>query len=167
MVAVWDLIRGVCKGAWDPDEIESLFDASPSTPANAGTKKRKERRSPRDVLEAVKERVEGEAVVAAWCSVDTKMGLLNVHMNERCFEAELYADELINVGDRRDDVEDPRCVFYFILMRIKLIYGSELGQMGTEKSVPRIHTRRAKDALEPFDQKARASSSTSRRHLAT
>ena len=50
-------------------------------------------RSPREALETVRERIEGEAVVVSWASVDTKTGLLTVHLNERCFEAEIYADE--------------------------------------------------------------------------
>ena len=34
-----------------------------------------------------------EVVVATWCTADAKAGVLTIHMNERCFEAEVYADE--------------------------------------------------------------------------
>ena len=50
--------------------------------------------SPREVLEAVRELIEGQAVIAKWASVETRGGVLVVHLNERCFEVEVYADEL-------------------------------------------------------------------------
>ena len=34
-----------------------------------------------------------EVVIATWCTADAKAGVLTIHMNERCFEAEVYADE--------------------------------------------------------------------------
>ncbi|KAH7906675.1 hypothetical protein BJ138DRAFT_1162084, partial [Hygrophoropsis aurantiaca] len=49
----------------------------------------------------VRERIEGEAVVAPWSSVDTKTGVLTIHVNERsCFEAEIYGDEAGFTQDR-------------------------------------------------------------------
>ena len=72
-------------------------------------------RSPREALEAVKERIEGEAVVANWAGVDTKTGLLTVHLNERCFEAEVYADEAgFTGGDRRFGDETRSKCYIFI-----------------------------------------------------
>lgn len=51
--------------------------------------------TPREALELVKERIEGEAVVPAWCTVDTKIGALGIHMEQgRCFDAEIHLDEL-------------------------------------------------------------------------
>ncbi|KAJ7252791.1 hypothetical protein B0H12DRAFT_1233874 [Mycena haematopus] len=57
--------------------------------------------SPREALERVQERIDGEAVVAPWATVDTKAGVLAVHLNERSFESEIYADEVGYAGDRR------------------------------------------------------------------
>nr|GAT43609.1 predicted protein [Mycena chlorophos] len=88
-VAVWDLVRGICVGA------------IPSDVAAAGTKQSAQEWSPREALELVRERLEGEAVVASWATVDTKSGVLAVHINERSFESEIYADEVGYSGDRR------------------------------------------------------------------
>ncbi|KAF7308543.1 WD-REPEATS-REGION domain-containing protein [Mycena chlorophos] len=88
-VAVWDLVRGICVGA------------IPSDVAAAGTKQSSQEWSPREALELVRERLEGEAVVASWATVDTKSGVLAVHINERSFESEIYADEVGYSGDRR------------------------------------------------------------------
>ncbi|CAG8682200.1 15004_t:CDS:10, partial [Acaulospora morrowiae] len=41
-----------------------------------------------------------------WCSVDTRIGVLTVHLDEnRCFDAEMYADDakLMDEGDMRED----------------------------------------------------------------
>ncbi|GJE99806.1 WD40 repeat domain-containing protein [Phanerochaete sordida] len=90
-VAVWDIVRGVCLGRFTAEDVaEASFCGS--TASSRGSQCDVER-SPREALETVKERIEGEAVVASWASVDTKTGLLSVHLSERCFEAEIYADE--------------------------------------------------------------------------
>jgi hypothetical protein len=52
------------------------------------------RLSPRDALETVRERIEGEGVTNSWSTLDTKVGDLCVHLIERCFEAECFADEV-------------------------------------------------------------------------
>ncbi|KAJ7066614.1 hypothetical protein C8F01DRAFT_1123933 [Mycena amicta] len=83
-VGVWDLVRGLCVGV------------IPHDVATAGGKQ-----SPREALELVRERLEGEAVVAPWATVDTKSGVLAVHLNERSFESEIYADEVGFAGDGR------------------------------------------------------------------
>ena len=50
--------------------------------------------SPRESLETARERIEGEAMIASWSSVETKMGSLSVHLAEMTvFDAEVYADE--------------------------------------------------------------------------
>ncbi|KAF8136388.1 hypothetical protein EV363DRAFT_1428786 [Boletus edulis] len=96
-VAVWDIVRGVCCGWYTKEDVQ----AASIRGSLDGSARSKERSSaigdtewsPREALEAVRERIEGEAVVSAWSSVDTKTGVLTVHINERCFEAEIYADE--------------------------------------------------------------------------
>jgi len=96
-VAVWDIIRGVCCGWYVKEEVQaasvcgSLDGSARSREQNSAIGDKEW--SPREALEAVRERIEGEAVVSAWSSVDTKTGVLTVHINERCFEAEIYADE--------------------------------------------------------------------------
>lgn len=96
-VAVWDIVRGVCCGWYMKEEVRAAsicgsLDGSARSREQSSAIGDKEW-SPREALEAVRERIEGEAVVSAWSSVDTKTGVLTVHINERCFEAEIYADE--------------------------------------------------------------------------
>lgn len=90
-VAVWDLVRGTCLGRFSSEDIAEASFCGSSGSGSSG--EREMERSPRESLETVKERIEGEAVVTSWSSVDTKTGLLSVHLTERCFEAEIYADE--------------------------------------------------------------------------
>ncbi|KAH7323334.1 hypothetical protein B0J17DRAFT_683001 [Rhizoctonia solani] len=79
-VAVWDVIRGICRGVFVLDK-------------NPGTGKSK--LSPREALDLVRDRIEGESMTPAWIKVDTRVGDLTVHLEEpRCFDAEVYADEL-------------------------------------------------------------------------
>ncbi|KAH7904056.1 hypothetical protein BJ138DRAFT_1107144 [Hygrophoropsis aurantiaca] len=109
-VAVWDVIRGVCVGRFAKEEVRDAAsrcgsaygDGSGRGSMGGGEEKSHSReRSPREALEAVRERIEGEAVVAPWSSVDTKTGVLTVHVNERsCFEAEIYGDEAGFTQDR-------------------------------------------------------------------
>ena len=87
-VAVWDIVRGTCQGRYLPEDVAAASLAG----STAGSDEKE--RSPREALEIVRERIEGEAVVSTWCSADTKAGVLTIHVNERCFEAEVYADEV-------------------------------------------------------------------------
>jgi WD repeat-containing protein 48 len=92
-VAVWDIVKAVCCGRYVPEEVASV---SRDQSVGGGETKA----SPREALEAVRERIEGEAVVLAWSAVDTKTGVLTVHLNERCFEGEVFADEVDMTHDR-------------------------------------------------------------------
>ncbi|KAI0707436.1 hypothetical protein C8T65DRAFT_740369 [Cerioporus squamosus] len=90
-VAVWD-VRSECQrcgGSADGRSVTEKY------------------RSPREALETVRERIEGEAVVTSWSSLDTKTGVLTVHLNEKCFEAEIYADEA-GYGPERQFSEEAR-----------------------------------------------------------
>jgi WD repeat-containing protein 48 len=91
-VAVWELVRGICLGRYSPEDIAQ---ANHGGSANGGSERdgKDRERSAREALEVVRERIEGEAVVLPWSLVDTKTGVLTVHITERCFEAEIYADE--------------------------------------------------------------------------
>ena len=89
-VAIWDLVRGVCRGYFSSEDVES---ASRDGSAHRSHGESADR-SPRELLETVRERIEGEAMIASWATVDTKMGSLTVHLSESsCFDAEVYADE--------------------------------------------------------------------------
>ncbi|GBE85633.1 hypothetical protein SCP_0801520 [Sparassis crispa] len=105
-VAVWDVIRCVCLGRFPSADVAAASFCGSVSGSVDGMNSEKDRerekeRSPREALETVRERIEGEAVVSPWSTVDTKMGVLSVHMNERCFEAEIYADEAGYGPDRR------------------------------------------------------------------
>ncbi|KAG8844040.1 hypothetical protein FRB96_003304 [Tulasnella sp. 330] len=89
-VAVWDLVQGQCLGVYSSEDVGSASNAGSTVSGHSAAE-----RSPREALETVTERIEGEAIVAAWASVDTKIGHLTVHLVEgRCFDAEVYPDEL-------------------------------------------------------------------------
>lgn len=108
-VAVWDIVRGVCCGWYTKEDVQAAslrgsLDGSARSREQSSAIGDKEW-SPREALEAVGERIEGEAVVSAWSSVDTKTGVLTVHINERCFEAEIYADEAGFDSDKHFDDE--------------------------------------------------------------
>ncbi|THH15451.1 hypothetical protein EW146_g5015 [Bondarzewia mesenterica] len=88
-VAVWDIIRGVCLGKFPHTELAAASLCESAASCGSGGKEH----SPREALEFVRGRIEGEAVVVPWSRVDTKIGVLTVHLDEKSFEAELYADE--------------------------------------------------------------------------
>ncbi|KAH9931751.1 hypothetical protein B0H21DRAFT_699788 [Amylocystis lapponica] len=106
-VAVWDVLRGACLGRFLSEDVAAASVCGSETSGSiVGSVADKDKcsdieRSPREALETVRERIEGEAVVAAWSSIDTKTGVLTVHLNEKCFEAEIYADEAGYMPDRR------------------------------------------------------------------
>ena len=116
-VAVWDVVRGVCVGRFEKGDVSEacICESSKSEGGEGSAQGEEVDRSPREALEVVKERIEGEAVVANWAGVDTKTGLLTVHLNERCFEAEVYADEAgFTGGDRRFGDETRSKCYIFV-----------------------------------------------------
>jgi WD repeat-containing protein 48 len=89
-VAAWNIIRGVCIGRFSSAEVAAALDLERGVAASQAVRKHSN-----EVLELVKERVEGETMVITWCQVDTRIGSLVVHLEEgRVFDAEVYADEL-------------------------------------------------------------------------
>ena len=107
-VAVWDIIRGVCLGRYPAEDVA----AASHSGSTVGGSEDKEH-SPREALEAVRERIEGEAVVANWCYADTKAGVLTIHLTDRCFDAEVYADEVGFVNDRNFN-DESKCMLSLI-----------------------------------------------------
>jgi len=139
-VKVWDIVRGVCKGRFEREEVyaasrggsvsgASLNQRSVSSAemvSDGGDKdntggsvvvldggEAAKERSPREALEVVRERIEGEAAVQSWCTTDTKAGVLVVHVGEKCFDAEIYADEAGFAGDKRMG-EEAKCMMQSI-----------------------------------------------------
>lgn len=108
-VAVWDIIRCLCLGKFIKDDVSA---ASHSDSGSTSSDDSVKNPSPREALETVRERVEGQAVVNSWSSVDTKMGLLAVHLSDRCFEAEIYADEA-GYGPEKNFGDELRCEFLY------------------------------------------------------
>ncbi|THU80037.1 WD40 repeat-like protein [Dendrothele bispora CBS 962.96] len=97
-VAVWDIVRCICKGKYTKEDVASASMRGSTQGSDGGMIDRE--RSPREALESVRERIEGEAFVLSWATADTKGGLLTIHLNEKCFDAEVYADEVGFAHDR-------------------------------------------------------------------
>ncbi|KAG8787654.1 hypothetical protein FRC12_015381 [Ceratobasidium sp. 428] len=82
-VAVWDAARGVCRGVFVLDKLNSEHDGQQN------------KISPCEALNLVLNRIEGEAMTPVWASINTRVGDLTVHLIElRCFDAEVYVDEI-------------------------------------------------------------------------
>lgn len=94
-VAVWDIIRAVCVGQFVREDVVAA-----STNGSEHASEEDWVCSPREALDIVRERIDGEAVVVQWSALDTSTGVLNVHLDEHAFDAELYADELGHTPDR-------------------------------------------------------------------
>jgi WD repeat-containing protein 48 len=78
-IAIWDIVRCICLGTFASEDVLAL-----STQGD----------NPGDLLEKVKERIEGRGATNSWCTADTKNGFLAVHLDwPSCFEAECYLDE--------------------------------------------------------------------------
>jgi WD repeat-containing protein 48 len=140
-VAVWDVVRGICRGTFTREDVATASLRS----AFEGSSGEKER-GPREALETVRERMEGEAVVVPWMGADTKTGVLTVHLNEKCFEAEIYADEVGFARDRHYN-EETRCanisvLFVFWFGCVLTGRDSEYREVGVAESVLWVSPRR-------------------------
>ncbi len=141
-VAVWDLVRGVCRGVYGKGVIQGLSDAD----AQHDVHHCQHPHSAREALEVVRERIEGEAVVSPWATADTKAGVLSVHISERCFEAEVYADEVGFKGRTGySDETKRRSSSSFMLLRLSLELLSEHWQMGVAQSLSWFFERGKQD----------------------
>ncbi|UZJ57017.1 hypothetical protein CBS101457_006337 [Exobasidium rhododendri] len=94
-IFLWDIISAQCLGAFDWYEVvetwSQLKQLSPQQAKDAHL-------LPGEALEIVKERIQGEGTTPMWCTIDTKIGALSVHFDfPRCFDAEIYVDELESV----------------------------------------------------------------------
>ena len=88
-VAVWNIVKGECVGRYSTKDVADALHLERGMSAGPAVRKHSV-----EVLEMVKERIEGETMVITWCAVDTRIGSLVVHLEEgRVFDAEVYADE--------------------------------------------------------------------------
>lgn len=89
-VALWDVVECTCIGIFSNDDLVALGEQSSSeggSSTSGGS-------SSKDLIEMIKERIEGEVSVPTWCKCDTRVGALTVHLEEaRAFDAEVYSDE--------------------------------------------------------------------------
>jgi WD repeat-containing protein 48 len=121
VVAVWDIVRAVCVGQFAREDVLHAVNAHNNTGGGSASHPQGGETayvcSPREALDIVRERVDGEAFVVSWSFVDTSMGVLNVHLDEHAFDAELYADELGLPPDRTLPAsissEDVRGAYFF------------------------------------------------------
>lgn len=87
-ICLWDIVAGRCLGGFRWYDVQKAAAANSEAQGHL---------LPNEALEVVKERIEGEAAVPLWCTVDTKIGKLTVHLEHpRCFDAEIYLDECID-----------------------------------------------------------------------
>ena len=97
-VAVWNIIQGRAVGRFGAADLAAALDLEKGIDAGEAVRKHSN-----EVLELVKHRVEGETMVITWCSVDTKIGSLVVHLEEaRVWEGEVYADQVGIEGESLD-----------------------------------------------------------------
>lgn len=86
-VSLWNIIQGKCVGKFSDASVSENAD-HPLREIGG--------RDAKEALEVVREHIEGEAAIVTWCSVDTRIGSLTVHIEEgRAFDAEVYADEVL------------------------------------------------------------------------
>ena len=93
-VAVWDIVLGGCIGLFSNIELRHRLRLEHASPSDSGPGDDMEDLDKADILEYVRTQIEGETVVSPWCSVESRTGLLTVHIDQtRAFEAEVYLDE--------------------------------------------------------------------------
>ncbi|KAM0793263.1 hypothetical protein ACM66B_000725 [Microbotryomycetes sp. NB124-2] len=95
-VALWDIVTCRCIGVFAPEEITPAprrpSDVN-STVSGAGSFGSDSVHGA-DVLDFVRDKIEGEAAISTWCKCDTRVGALSIHLEEsRVFDGEVYADE--------------------------------------------------------------------------
>jgi WD repeat-containing protein 48 len=109
-VGVWDIIRGICICMYEKKDVEQASRSENSR----GPQDDEWKWSPREALDVVRDRIEGEAVVHAWCTVDTSIGNLMVHITStQVFDAEIFADEAGCHGEFKFE-DDHRCEYFFL-----------------------------------------------------
>lgn len=124
-IALWNVVRGTCVGVFAPNQLSDALsmrrpsDLGSTSGASAGGSVRSAGGHGADVLEFVRERIEGEVSIATWCKCDTRVGALTVHLEEpRVFDAEAYIEEC-GVGPHEDYPPDHRlCLGKWVLRQL-------------------------------------------------
>ena len=99
-IAAWNILSGRCVGQFSPEDVAAAIDLEHGVRPDSSVRKHSV-----EVLELVRNRIEGETMIITWCQVDTKIGSLVIHLEEgRVFDAEVYADELGLQYQAKDDV---------------------------------------------------------------
>lgn len=95
-VAVWDIVLGSCIGRF-PKTATRQRPVSLHSQASTVSNKTADTAvglEGVDILETIRNQIEGEALVQSWCTVECRTGLLTVHIEHgRAFDAEVYLDE--------------------------------------------------------------------------
>lgn len=108
-VAVWNIVRGLCLGMYTHEDVlNAITSTDGSVSDDSANDVDPEKSSPRQALETVRERIEGEAVVLPWASADTTIGELTIQIMDKCFESEIFADEAGYSSDRQSN-DEHRC----------------------------------------------------------
>jgi WD repeat-containing protein 48 len=95
-IFLWDIVCAQCLGAFDWVEVAKAWSQEEGSAKEVHL-------LPGDALDIVKERIQGEATTPMWCTVDTRVGSLSVHFDyPRCFDAEIYLDEMADVLEKND-----------------------------------------------------------------
>ncbi|KAG0139612.1 hypothetical protein CROQUDRAFT_666249 [Cronartium quercuum f. sp. fusiforme G11] len=103
-LALWDIVSCVCKGIFTTEGLRAST-ASTISSESSGSDPSPKALVASDLVALVKDRIEGNASVSNWCTVETQTGLLTVHLDEqKVFDAEVYADESgLEIEDLKDD----------------------------------------------------------------
>ncbi|PWN35200.1 uncharacterized protein FA14DRAFT_120627 [Meira miltonrushii] len=81
---LWDIVAGQCLGAYTWSDLKSAAKENDLCTELL----------PGDALDVIKGRIQGHSAAPIWCTVDTKIGALSVHLEHpRCFDSEIYLDE--------------------------------------------------------------------------
>ncbi|PPR05551.1 hypothetical protein CVT24_003290 [Panaeolus cyanescens] len=168
-VAVWDIVRAVCKGRYCAEDVSAASHAGSITGSGDGTGDDERERSPREALEAVRERIEGEAVIPGWCAADTKAGVLTIHISERCFEAEVFADEVGFADDEKFNDESKLNLGRWVLTNLFIEFIKEELRRHPPEPSTSLSRQASRDLIElksPPDshRRTKPSASTPREH---
>ncbi|SCV71380.1 BQ2448_2968 [Microbotryum intermedium] len=112
-VALWDIVRCECLGVFEPQEVHQLRRRPSDAFSNmsGSSSPVSEAVSSADLLDLVRERIEGEGAVATWCKCDARTGSLVVHLEEaRVFDGEVYADEAMPTSVDMDPGPEHRII---------------------------------------------------------
>ncbi|KAF5393440.1 hypothetical protein D9757_000632 [Collybiopsis confluens] len=160
-VAVWDIIRCICRGRFTREDVTAASVRASSSASSNGIDGSNEReRSPREALEIVRERIERETVVLPWSTADTKSGVLTIHVTERCFDAEVYADEVGFVHDKHVNDESKVNIGKWVLRNLFLGFIREEQRLQRKRERRNSHDGSQDNFHEPSGAKRPSRSSS-------